>query len=459
MFLSLCSLCVAALLCVMAESVRTAGSRYYFQTAVGGALDSLFSRYHRKLWQQYRVLGLPYESQQTAADLLQTCTEKYLEVENWYPMELESIEITEWTSLAGRGGDYLAQEILDYMKFGIWGNLEISPDDGGQFLKDISEAAGAGRMTDVYEAQAGEVQKLEKTVEKIVGCVSRQEEYAARIADELAADDADGFWDSAAAFRKEAGRMEGFVEDYEKQADKLAQKLADTRETMTEIRANWQEDRAELFEKQMNPYSTYVDADGSRRQEILAQLTAGKENLERLDRTEVLVEEAETAWEEAKEAAEKAEESAREAAENAAGQAEESAREAAENAAGQAEGSAQGTAGPMEGFAKKAAGRSEGSAEKMAARLAEESPPELSLAAAAECWSGYARSGLKLEYTERDTEKQGLLEQVKALVQGSLLELVLPVDAQVSSGVIAAGTVSSNSAAGTSIQKRGPVEC
>ena len=199
-FLSLCILCVAALLCVMAESVRTAGSRYYFQTAVGSALDSLFSRYHRKLWQQYRVLGLPCESQQAAADLLRSCTEKYLEVENWYPMELESIEITEWTGLAGQGGDYLAQEILDYMKFGIWGNLEISPDDGGQFLKDISEAAGAGGMTDIYEGQAGEVQKLEKAVEKIAGCVSKQEEYAAQIADELEDDDADGFRDSAAAF-------------------------------------------------------------------------------------------------------------------------------------------------------------------------------------------------------------------------------------------------------------------
>ncbi len=416
-FLSLCILCVAALLCVMAESVRTAGSRYYFQTAVGSALDSLFSRYHRKLWQQYRVLGLSCESQQAAADLLRSCTEKYLEVENWYPMELESIEITEWTGLAGQGGDYLAQEILDYMKFGIWGNLEIPPDNGGQFLKDISEAAGAGGMTDAYGAQAGEVQKLEKAVEKIAGCVSRQEEYAAQIAEKLAADDADGFRDSAADFREEAGRMDGLVEDYEKQADKLARKLADTRETMAEIRGSWQEDRAELFEKQMDPYSAYVDADGSRRQEILAQQTAGEENLERLDRTAQLVGEAEAAREAAEEAVGKEEGSAREAE---AGQTEES----VENAAGQTE----------------------------------ETDAGLSLAAAAECWSGYTRSCLQLEYTERDTEKQGLLEQAKVFMQGSLLELVLPADAQVSSGVIAAGAFSSDSAPGASLQTRGPVE-
>lgn len=53
-FLSMCLLSVAALLCVMLESARTAGSKYYFQTAVNSGLDTLFSRYHRQLWMSIR---------------------------------------------------------------------------------------------------------------------------------------------------------------------------------------------------------------------------------------------------------------------------------------------------------------------------------------------------------------------------------------------------------------------
>ena len=37
-FLSMCLLCVTALLCVMLESARTAGSKFYFQVAVNGIL-------------------------------------------------------------------------------------------------------------------------------------------------------------------------------------------------------------------------------------------------------------------------------------------------------------------------------------------------------------------------------------------------------------------------------------
>lgn len=414
-FLSLCILCVAALLCVMAESVRTAGSRYYFQTAVGGALDSLFSRYHRRLWQQYRVLGLPCESRQAAADQLRSYTEKYLEVENWYPMELESMDITEWTGIADQGGDYLAQEIVDYMKFGVWGNLELSPDDGGQFLRDISEAAAAGGLTEAYDAQTAEVQKLEQAVEKLADCVGRQEEYAAEIASRLAANDAAGFRAGASDFRKEAGRMDGLAANYERQAERLAEKLADTERTLTEAAESWQGNRAALFEEQMDPYHDYTDADGARRREILTQLETGKENLERLKQTEGLVREAEITWEEARQAARQEE-------------------KAAEESGGQAEKEAEGG----------------GQTAAMDA--------ELSLAAAAEHWSGYKRSGLKLEYREGDTEKKGLLEQVKKLAQNSLLELVLPADMQVSAGVIAAGALPSRRAAGRSVQAPGPVE-
>ena len=48
-FLSLCLLSVAALICVMVEGARSAGSRVYLQIAANGSLDTLFGQYHREL--------------------------------------------------------------------------------------------------------------------------------------------------------------------------------------------------------------------------------------------------------------------------------------------------------------------------------------------------------------------------------------------------------------------------
>ena len=85
-FLSMCLVCVAALICVMLESARLAGSRYYFQVAVNGGLDTLFSRYHRRLWEEYRILALEYGSSEELEKDLETYVSPYLETENWYPM-------------------------------------------------------------------------------------------------------------------------------------------------------------------------------------------------------------------------------------------------------------------------------------------------------------------------------------------------------------------------------------
>ena len=67
-FLSLILICVCGLICGLLESARTAGARCYLQTAAGSSMDSLFSQYHRKLWEEYRIFGLEHFEQETAAE-------------------------------------------------------------------------------------------------------------------------------------------------------------------------------------------------------------------------------------------------------------------------------------------------------------------------------------------------------------------------------------------------------
>ena len=57
-FLSLILICVCGLVCGLLESARTAAARCYLQTAAFSAMDSLFSQYHRTLWEEYRIFGL-----------------------------------------------------------------------------------------------------------------------------------------------------------------------------------------------------------------------------------------------------------------------------------------------------------------------------------------------------------------------------------------------------------------
>jgi len=292
-FLSLCLLCVSALICVMVEGARTAGSRFYFQVAVNASLDTLFSQYHRELWKQYRILGLTYESEEDLINRLESYMEPYLKTENWYPISLEGVEVCDRKRLTDENGDFFAEEVLAYMKYGIWSQLELDLNQGETFWNDIREASSAGTMTGVYDGQEKEVERLEKAVEKILLCVEKQESYAQNIKAALDQDDAEQFHQEKASFRREAGKMESLITAYERRAEQLKQALSKGAGQFQDMEPDFQEDRKQLFETQMNPYYAYVEEDGKRYQEVLNQKEVSLANLELLQQTEELVEQLE----------------------------------------------------------------------------------------------------------------------------------------------------------------------
>ena len=354
-FLSLCMLCVFALLCVMTESARTAGSRFYFQTAVNGALDTLFSHYHRDLWLTYRILGLHADSREELERILTEHIERSLSVDNWYPLELESLEFSGLEYLDGQGGDFLAEEILAYMKFGVWTQLDILPEQGEELWKDMEEAAGAGSMTAVYDGQEQNVQQLEQAARKLLECVSEQETCGKEIGAALEDDDVETFEDEAEDFRKAEDRMEDLLEDYEEEAQNLREALQESSRRLEQTKPRMQEGRGQLLEEQMDPYLRYLEAEEERYRQLLEQKDRGARNWELLAKTEEQVEELEAAAEEE-----------------------------------------------------------------------EDGDGSLSLDSAVTLWERFESTKLELEEPEADEEKRGFLEQLRLLVQGSLLELVLP---------------------------------
>ena len=88
-FLSLILICVCGLICGLLESARTAGAKCFLQTAAYSSMDSLFSQYHRKLWEEYRILGLEHFSEEAAEEEFSGFLQLYLEQENWFPFSVE----------------------------------------------------------------------------------------------------------------------------------------------------------------------------------------------------------------------------------------------------------------------------------------------------------------------------------------------------------------------------------
>lgn len=290
-FLSMCLLCVTALLCVMLESARTAGSKFYFQVAVNSGLDTLFSRYHRRLWEEYKILGLEYGLQEELERELEIYVTKYLETDTWYPMRLEGVEITQMKGLGEAGGDYLAQEVLSYMKYGIVSRFVIHPEEGGRFLKDMKEAAVTGSLAGMYNRQEREVRRLEKAVENLIANIRSQERLSGEIEEALESDDEQEFAEKAQAFKRTADQYPGLLEKYEKQARTLAVKQQESRAGINSAKPDLQEERGELLESQWNPYDAYLEKDGARYQELFEQQSITKRNQELLEETEILVEE------------------------------------------------------------------------------------------------------------------------------------------------------------------------
>ena len=106
-FVSMIMMILFAFLCVLLESARTAGARWYLQMAASSAMDSVFSQYHRGLWDNYCLLFAEYESgEEIEADFAGFLT-PYLETDNWYPMALQETQAEEIVRVTDGHGKYL----------------------------------------------------------------------------------------------------------------------------------------------------------------------------------------------------------------------------------------------------------------------------------------------------------------------------------------------------------------
>ena len=287
-FVSMILMILLAFLCVLLESARTAGARWYLQMAASSSMDSVFSQYHRELWEQYRLLFAEYETnEEIEADFSGFLT-PYLETDNWYPMVLEQAQAEEVVRVTDGHGMYLEKEILDYMKYGIW-NLDFKGDEVEELWEQNREAEAVTEMAQTYRSRTKDMWKLERHLESISENLESQRKSREEGLEAISSYDGDGFRRAAKQMIRELKKMPGLVAKYEKEADRLAEKLAEDRKEQEEREDQLQEETAKRLDEEIKEYESYVAEDGKRRQEIrnLDPLSAAQ-----IERLEELIEES-----------------------------------------------------------------------------------------------------------------------------------------------------------------------
>ena len=281
-FISMILMILFAFLCVLMESARTAGARWYLQMAASSAMDSVFSQYHRELWDRYRLLFAEYESPEEIEQDFAGFLLPYLETKNWYPMALEQTAAEEIVRATDGHGAYLEKEILDYMKYGVW-KLDFEGDAVPELWDYEREAEAVTEMAQSYRLRTRDVWKLERVLEDISGNLDRQRTFREQGLNSLSSYDGAGFRREAERMIGELRKIPGLVRQYEKEADKLATVLASDRQEQNARADRLSAGTAAALEEEIQEYEAYIAEDGKRRQEIRDLDLSSAEQIQRLE--------------------------------------------------------------------------------------------------------------------------------------------------------------------------------
>lgn len=294
-FISLIMMCLFTLLCVLVESARTAGARWYLQMSVNSAMDSIFSQYHRPLWDSYRLLFAEYGSEEELINDFSEFTEPYLQTENWYPIQYESAQVEEMRTALDETGGYFEKEVLDYMKYGIW-KLDFEGDLAAEVLERGKEAEAVQMVAQCYRGHAAEALRLEKALEAISENLAEQMEEKQKGLSCLRDYDNDGFQKHAKEWIRLLKKVPKLVETYETYADDLAAELQKSREDCAQERQQCSESVNEMLEEEIQQYESYVSLDGERRKEVQdltplseEQILLVKEAMEEADEVQEII--------------------------------------------------------------------------------------------------------------------------------------------------------------------------
>ena len=267
-FVCLIFICISALICGLLESARTSGARLYLQTAGDSAIDSLFSRYHRALWDNYKILALESESDENISELMLSYMQPYIENSGMYRIQNPQIKLNKKISLSDNGGMYLEQEIIDYMSLGVFESVfDGSPDD---LWKDIEDAMSMEKITTDYGLGSKEAIEVEKALKRLSENIEKQEEIRSKMKSAVSAQNISEIKKLCKDLKSTLKKVPDLIKKYEKKADSMSEKIRKIENKNADNISKLSESNREYIDGEISKFKEYVDKDSERRIEISA---------------------------------------------------------------------------------------------------------------------------------------------------------------------------------------------
>ena len=277
-FLSLSFVLIAALILTITESARTIAQKYYMQTALDSAMESLFSEFHRPLWENYRIYALEFRDDNLLKEELQSFIKPYSDARNLFPAKIEK----DGFSFTGRGllseSHYFEEEILEYMPallakdciefLGEKKNGTDIPSILEEASKKEKEADSIQRLQEKYALNHYDVEYLEDCINNIDRFCKKTETLKHYALYSLQAHDASLFFSYSSSLKATLNSLKNTVNSYDARADLLKSKVEALWNDFSAEKENLEEDGIAAIETQLKSYDNYLDDGGRVRQKI-----------------------------------------------------------------------------------------------------------------------------------------------------------------------------------------------
>ena len=277
-FLSLSFVLIAALILTITESARTVAQKYYMQTALNSAMESLFSEFHRPLWENYRIYALEFRDDNLLKEELQSFIKPYSDARNLFPAKIEK----DGFSFTGRGllseSHYFEEEILEYMPALLAKDCieflgeKKSGTDIPSILEEASkkekEADSIQRLQEKYALNHYDVEYLEDCINNIDRLCKKAETLKHYALYSLQAHDASLFFSYSSSLKATLNGLKNTVNSYDARAELLKSKVEALWDDFSTEKENLEEDGIAAIEAQLKSYDNYLDDGGRVRQKI-----------------------------------------------------------------------------------------------------------------------------------------------------------------------------------------------
>lgn len=279
-FLALVFVCIAALMLGIVESARTCGARLYMQVGADAAMESLFSQFHRKLWEDYRILGLEYRDDAQLQEEFYEFMLPYIQCKDWYQSSLKQKEIMFSEHALLTEDAYFEEEILDYMKYGLADSLirfcgmpmdqTALQSELQNMTQRVEESETIRGLQAQYQLGAKDVAKLEDALCELARCTEAVQEIHDRGSAVLGRESASDFYKLAGDFCGQLTRLQKAVEEYLRAADQLAEKVTRLRDAFEAEKATLSAESIQAVDTEISEYESYVDKNGMERRKIIS---------------------------------------------------------------------------------------------------------------------------------------------------------------------------------------------